>query len=416
MASVREFGRTLVGPLGAPAGHLETFIEVPFMLGEKRVFPDGLIRSRRGSKSWTALVEVKTGTNQLASEQLENYLDVAREHGFQAVISISNEIPPAPGLHPTTVDRRKLRKVELHHWSWTEVVTQAVMQKEFRGVADPDQAWILGELIRYLEHPRSGALSFEDMGGSWVGVREAVASGTLRANDKGVSDVAARFDALIRFACLQLGRRLGTEVTPALSRQEVADPGLRNAALVGALVSDGVMRASIRIPNAVSPLLVEADLRGSRVICSFDIDAPKEGRATTRVNWLIRQLKDSPDSVRVESFAARSRTGSAELLRVVRETPAKLISDPSKEIKSFRVAQIHPMGAKRGTGRGAFVDSVLAAIDGTYGDVGQRLKSWSAAPPRLRSTDEVEVDTTVEADLPSAAFSSQDEDIAISVE
>ena len=89
------------------------------------------------------------------------------------------------------------------------MLTHAVMQKEFRGVADPEQAWILGELIRYLEHPKSGAMSFDDMGPSWVPVREAVAAGTLRANDKMAVDVAARFDALIRYACLRLGVSLG---------------------------------------------------------------------------------------------------------------------------------------------------------------------------------------------------------------
>ncbi|MCU1438419.1 MAG: stress response protein [Naasia sp.] len=412
MSSVREFGRTLTGPLGAPAAHLETFIEVPFLLGEKKVFPDGLIRARRGSKTWIALVEVKTGANALAAEQLENYLDVAREHEFDALITISNEIAPATGVHPTAVDRRKLRKVALHHWSWSEVVTQAVMQKEYRGVADPDQAWILGELIRYLEHPRSGALSFDDMGANWVAVREAVTAGTLRANDKAASDVASRFDALIRFACLQLGRRLGAEVTPVLSRQEMNDPNLRNSRLVSSLVGEGCLRAVIRIPNAVSPLTVEADLRASRITCSLDIDAPREGRPTTRVNWLIRQLKDAPESVRVEAFAARMRTGAAELLKTVREDPAKLVADPTKEIRAFRVAQSHPLGSKRGVGRGAFIDSMLAAIDGTYGDLGQRLKAWSAAPPRLRSPEEVEVDTDLPIDVPSAALSSQDEDLA----
>jgi hypothetical protein len=45
-----------------------------------------------------------------------------------------------------------------------------IRKKEHRGIADPDQAYILGELIRYLEHPRSGALEFEDMGSSWVSV------------------------------------------------------------------------------------------------------------------------------------------------------------------------------------------------------------------------------------------------------
>ena len=115
------------------------------MLAEKRCYPDGLIRVTRGSKSWTALVEVKTGTNDLAVEQLENYLDIAREQGFDALITISNEIPAMAGQHPTKVDKRKLRKVELHHWSWTDVLSVAVMQKEHRGVSDPEQAWILGE-------------------------------------------------------------------------------------------------------------------------------------------------------------------------------------------------------------------------------------------------------------------------------
>jgi hypothetical protein len=65
MAVVKEFSRAVLGPLGAPAGVVETYIEVPFMLGEKRLYPDGLIRVTRGSKTWTALVEVKTGRNEL---------------------------------------------------------------------------------------------------------------------------------------------------------------------------------------------------------------------------------------------------------------------------------------------------------------------------------------------------------------
>ncbi|MCW2680719.1 MAG: hypothetical protein JWM62_2120 [Frankiales bacterium] len=57
MSSVREFGRVMTQPLGAPAGHLQTYIEVPFLLGESRVYPDGLIRSSRGSKTCTVRLE-----------------------------------------------------------------------------------------------------------------------------------------------------------------------------------------------------------------------------------------------------------------------------------------------------------------------------------------------------------------------
>ena len=110
ISAVKEFGRGLLKPFGAPAGAVTCYIEVPFMLGERRLYPDGLIRVTRGSTVWTALVEVKTGPNELATEQLENYLDIAREQGFQAVITISNEIPAVAGQHPTKIDKRKLRR------------------------------------------------------------------------------------------------------------------------------------------------------------------------------------------------------------------------------------------------------------------------------------------------------------------
>jgi hypothetical protein len=409
MSSVREFGRALTQPFGAPAGVVETFIEVPFRLGEGKYFPDGLIRVTRGQRQWTALVEVKTGGNELQAEQLERYLDIAREQGFDALVTISNEIPPIPGQHPTAVDKRKLKKVALHHVPWSEVLTVAVMQKEYRGVADPDQAWILGELIRYLEHPRSGALEFSDMGPSWVSLRESVGAGTLRASDAMAPEIAGRFDALVRFAGLKLGRRLGTEIVPALSRKDLAEPAARTQALVAQLTTHGTMTAALRIPGAVGVLSVTADLRAGKITCHVDVEAPREGRPTTRVNWLVRQLKGAPETVRLESFAAYSRgPGNAELLKAVRENPGLLIGDPSKELRTFRVAANSSAGTKRGAGRGSFIDSVLAAIDDFYEQVIQNLKPWMPTPPKLRSAEEVVETEPVSPALVSTAISSQD--------
>lgn len=42
--------------------------------------------------------------------------------------------------------------------------TRTALMLKHKGVDDPEQAFLLAELIRYLEHPASGALSFEDMG------------------------------------------------------------------------------------------------------------------------------------------------------------------------------------------------------------------------------------------------------------
>jgi hypothetical protein len=406
MSAVREFNKALLNPLGAPAGTVEAYIEVPFLLGENKYYPDGLIRVARGGRTWTALVEVKTGNHQLQPEQLEAYLDIAREQEFDALVTISNEIPSMAGQHPTKVDKRKLRKVHLHHWSWTYILSTAVMQKEHKGVSDPEQAWILGELIRYLEHPRSGAMELEDMGASWVPVRQSVNAGTLRSTDKTIPEVAARFDALLRYAALRLGRQLGTDVVHVLSRKELANPALRAQSLLDSLVTKGSLTGAIRIPNTVAPIHVTADLRANRLTCHIDVDAPKEGRPTTRVNWLVRQLKSAPDSVRVEAFLANARgDGAAELLSVVREHPAVLITDPKRELRSFRVAMTAQMGSKRGRGRGTFIDSVLDLVDTFYGDVVQNVKAWSAAPPRMR---EAEPEPIRPPALSSTSLSSQD--------
>jgi hypothetical protein len=383
MGSVREFGLAMVKPLGAPAGQLECYVEVPFKAGERTIYPDGVLQTTRAGKTWTALVEVKTGSSELEKPQVENYLDVARENGHEVVLTISNQMVPAPGVHPLDVDKRKLKKVTLHHLSWAEVLTIAVQQRVHKGVADPDQAWILGELIRYLEHPRSGALDFADMGGAWVPVREAVAAGTLRANDRGLAELISRWEQLLRFAALRLGRELGADVQVHVSRKEAAEPKVRFAAQAQSLVGSGCLTGTLRIPDAVAPVDIVVDLRASKVTVSADIDAPRDGRPATRVNWLVRQLKDAPDGLRVDAFMAGVRSSTSDLLLVVREDPGVLVVDPKKEFRTFRVAASSPMGTKRGTGRGGFIDSVLAAVDGFYGAVVQQVRPWSAKAPQL---------------------------------
>src|SRR4051794_30291836 len=118
MGAVDEFGKALLKEIGAPAGRISTFTEVPLEAPDGKVWrPDGVITVERGKTSWKCLVEVKTGNVPLGSEQISTYLDLAREHGFQAVLTISNQISGSPADVPVTVDRRKLRSVELRHLS-----------------------------------------------------------------------------------------------------------------------------------------------------------------------------------------------------------------------------------------------------------------------------------------------------------
>jgi hypothetical protein len=148
------------------------------------------------------------------------------------------------------------------------------------------------------------------------------------------------------------------------------------------------------------------------VSVELDLDAPREGRAVTRVNWLVRQLRNAPETTRVEAFVLNARgAGTAELLRDVRENPAALIADPKKELRSFRLALDQPMGARRNRGKGGFIDSVLDLIDGFYADVAGGLKGWSGpsvpSAPVLREPEPEPVEPVAER-LISTAISSQD--------
>lgn len=315
------------------------------------------------------------GSNVLSASQLASYLDVAKEQSFDTVISISNEIPPAAGVHPTAMDKRKLKKVDLHHWSWSYVLTQAIMQKEHRGVSDPDQAWILGELIRYFEHEKSGALEFQDMGASWVPIRDAIKAGTFRATTKGAIELANRFDGLLRYIGLKLGRRLGTDVVLGLTRKESQDPMLRTNALLQSLAENGSLAGSLRIPDTAGPITVTADIRAGQITCAIDLDAPRDRRSPARVTWLLRQLKSAPDATRLESFFLHGRTaGAVSLLKEATSNAAALVPDPHRDLRSFRIASTSKLGTKTGHRNGSFIDSITNAVDIFYESIVQNLK------------------------------------------
>lgn len=383
MGAVTEFGRTLLKPLGAPSGRIETFIEVPFKLNNKSLRPDGLILVSRGGKSWGALVECKTAGNSLEPAQIDAYLDLARELQFDAVLSISNQYVTSSTEYPVEVDRRKTRRVALHHWSWIDVLTEAVVQKQHRGVSDPDQAYILGELIRYLSDPRSGAVTFDSMGPAWVKVRDGARENTLRKGDDDVAAVAARWDDLMRYLALDLTKDLGRDVRQFLEKSE-RSPATRQSALRESLANTGRLYATLQVPDAAAPLNLIADLRSRQVIVSTEIDSPKEGRSKGRLSWLLRQLQGAPDTLKVEARIARSQTTLAATLAQARQQPDVLYPEQSKEIRSFIVTSTTNMGTNRSTGRGSFIDSVMDATKGFYADVMQNLRPWKASPPKLK--------------------------------
>ena len=400
MKIVPSFAHAILKPCGAPLGkvraNVDTYLEVTFEDKKKKRAPrpDGLIRVTRGNKVWTALVEVKTASNGLEKNQVESYMDVARENGFDAVITISNEIPPVLGAHPLPLDGRKLRHIPVYHFSWVRLISMAVMEKEVQGIEDLEQSWILGELIRYLEHEKSGALDFTDMGPSWTSVADSIRTGLVKKDDPEVVDIAARFDGLIRYVCLKMGQRLGVEVAPSLSRKETDDPDVRTRSLSEELEVEGAFTAKIRIPGTVADLQVRSDMRARQITTYAVVPASGQARNQTRVNWLLRPLGDDLEDVVIEAQASRRRHGAS--IEEFRGDVREVLPEGFPEIKRFAVSQVHPMGLQKTTaGRSSYINSVIEAIDQFYVSILQKQRAWTPpAPKYAKSVSDVDVKET----------------------
>ena len=394
MMAVPEFAKSLLRKTGAPAGTLKSYIETPFDTKDgAKVRPDGALIIRRGGKEWRAFVEVKTGGNTLELAQIEAYLDLARDEEFNAVLTVSNEMNTAVDSHPLAVAKSKTRKVALHHYSWVEVLTEAVVQREFRGVSDPDQAWILGELIAYLQHEQSGAMHFQDMGQHWVTVRDSVRDGVLRPNDAAVVDVVTRWDQFIQYLTLFLSQKLGVKVNQVLSRKE-SDPGGRRLVLTKELTESGALSGTLRVQRAAGDITLSASVKARTVTVSVDVDAPAEGKSQTRINWLLRQVQKARGDVRVEAHYQFVRFPESAKLDELRQNPKLLVSpDASKTLRWFRVLQTGEMGTKRAGLQGSFIGQATDQLLHFYEDVVQGLKPWAGSAPKLPGTRDEDIAT-----------------------
>lgn len=391
LEAVRDLSVAIFSPLGASRAQraeVLCYTEVPFKVGTGKSTsrPDGLVQVAYGKSTWTALVEFKTGTATLEADQINAYWDIARDQGFDAVITISNEIAASKDAHPTEgLKVRSNSKVGVHHFSWTALLSTCEVIREHRGVEDPDQAWILGELIRYLGHPNSGATAFDDMGAEWVNVRDAARDDSLRKPDPAVREIAQRWDQLMRFAALRLEANVGQPVTQQVPASQ-REPLKRLQYLIDRLASAGQLDGTLRIPNTVGDVELLVDLRARRITAAVSVPAPEDRGGKARCTWLANQLDSDVDlRLLIEAYPKNARTPTTATLQAVRDNKDVLLGEDKKEPARFRLSLTREMGQARKTGRKAsgFIDSVIGLITDFYGMVVQDLTLWTPTAPKI---------------------------------
>ncbi|MYS33789.1 MULTISPECIES: TerD family protein [unclassified Streptomyces] len=363
MAQVPEFGRRLTAAFGAPAGRMQTFTEVSLPHGETPKRPDGVIRVERAGKLWTALVETKTNGNALKSEQVQNYMDIASRRAYEAVITLSNDVAlEGSPLVEVKTDGRRKHKVALWHLSWAEVAHQAQMLIRHEGVGNAAHAWLLQELLHYLQHENSGCHGFQNMGPSWVPVRNGIDEETLSKGDPRAIEVVESWERLIRQVCLRIGGELGQKALPVQRTQRGTTALSRRAAHADRLCEEGRLAAELRVDGSPGTISIVADLRTGKLRTSVEIPVPEGAYPLTSAKRLMRQLAEAPADLHVETLV-EGQSGPRGTLERLRPEPGDVLPRDGSRITGFRLSLFKSMGATRGNAETGFIRSVDNAVD-----------------------------------------------------
>ena len=159
------------------------------------------------------------------------------------------------------------------------------------------------------------------------------------------------------------------------------------------------------VPNAASDLEVTANLQSRMISCSMKVNAPGDRkRASSRVNWLVRQLRgvDGDDVIVRAVWIGRGGATQASLSEI-KTDPACLDSSRTGAVpRGFEVIMNREL-AGRFSGRRTFIEDLEDLIPEFYDRIGRKLRRWDPPPPPIDKRDPIDKTDIVEPDHDSDA-------------
>lgn len=392
VSHVPDLARCLFGSLGVRLGKrydIQAYTEVVFPgKAAQNSRPDALVVVSTGRNVWKALVEAKVGKATLSEEQVGRYVELAKDHNIDAVITLSNEFTARVDHHPTlTLKKTTARKVGLYHWPWAWILTQAKLLQIDKEPEDREQKFLLDEFCRYAEHPNVGIEAFSQMPKAWKNVVTDVRNNTsLRKTAPDVEAVVSAWQQEIRDLALRMSTHIGRRVDLKLSRKHKDKPSEWLKDGCAELAAETKLSCALQIPDTAGDLNVCADLKRRSVDCSVRMVAPRDKKSTkARVNWLVRQVK--PDSAAYEELIVWAiRPGNARnthgRLADLKETPELLeLSASDTAPTAFEVVLSRDLAGSFSASR-KFIEEFERIVPAFYDAAMQYLKAWQASPPK----------------------------------
>lgn len=390
LSIVQPFARDVLAMLNrrvGPMTRVKAFTEVVFKknkIDDSSDRPDGLLVVETSRSEWKALIEAKIGPSRIEPDQIARYVQLARDNGIDAVISISNELTAIPEQTPYDFSTRSNGSVALYHLSWMRLVTQATLLSGSDESFDTEQYYLLKEMLRYFSHANVDVRGFHQMNPEWSALTSRIHAGALISDsDHDVVSTVKGWHQEQQDICLILSRKLSVPVNLRLKKSHKDNQSTRIADEAVELASTKKLRAAFNVPNLSGPIEVIADILRRNVLCRMSVAAPDDRqRYTSRLNWLLRQLPADCDAALAINILWRGGGETFGHVSELREFPETAdIGRPGALPKGFVISLATDLERKF-FGPKTFIDGLEAAVPRFYDNAARHIQTWQAQPPR----------------------------------
>lgn len=401
---IAEMSNSLLTPLGqkvGPRSTVQCFTEIVFKskdgTGDR---PDGLIILKTGQREWKALLEAKIGKAEIDADQVERYRVLAKAHGIDCVITISNQFATSPSAHPNAEIRKSRSKIPVFHWSWMSLLTTSELLINGEEIGDQDHRYLINELRRFLAHESTGVTGFERMPSEWSELNKLVAAGgKLSPRSEVVSKVLDAWHQETRDLSLILSRQTETGVREKLSRKHISDPSQRQKDETAELCNSNVLKALLEIQGAAAPLEIVADAARRAIDVGMSIKAPDDRKsAKARANWLLRQIKGQPANhlhIRA-NWPGRVEASTFSYCELSQDVGAIEKDNEGRTLLSFHIYYSVKLGG-RFAQQTNFISEIEKIVPDFYKDIGQHLVPWQAKAPKIRESKDSAEEVSTES-------------------
>ncbi len=212
-----------------------------------------------------------------------------------------------------------------------------------------------------------------------------------------MQDVVENWDAFLKKASLRLRAKLGVDVVLKMSRAENKDFALRIKNQLEAAIKNNQLSGEFRIPDAAGDLCVVVLLASRLMQCSINIAAPTEGKTSSRIKWLLKQLPSEgrpgdqsvPDDLLVQVDWGWRQTSQARFGELKEGFDKLLIDGKGEEIpkgvypRSYSLQWTRGISKCKGRSSVPVLEDIQKGIEEFYSCVVEKLRPYVPKAPEL---------------------------------